>query len=300
MTATGIAEKNDAAFPGSLAPGVWVLGHGFFTVYLVRGSRKTALIELGVSATVDAVVAQLQSLGIKPDFLVMMHPHGDHIDGLPGLLRAYPAARVVAGPGAEAFIAHPKTAKALVDEDRFITDFMSKQGVASSQSSLTEAPTLAGSLTVNDGDTIDLGGRTLQFLTVKGHAPGGIAVFIPEIRVLMPSDSLGYRFSRGGFFPIYFTGYNDYMATIDRLESLQPEMLCLPHQGALCGEARHRAFADARRAAADMRNRILNDTRSDDHIVADIFNDFYRDELKLYTRENIVGCCRLLIKRSRE
>jgi 2-aminobenzoylacetyl-CoA thioesterase len=300
MTSTGTVRKNDETFPISLAPGLWVLGHGFFTVYLIQGSRKTALIELGVSATVDTIVAQLQSLGIAPDFLVMMHPHGDHINGLPGLLRAYPAARVIAGPGAEAFIAHPKTAKALVDEDRFITNFMSTQEVVSTHSPLTEAPTLAGSRTVSDGEAIDLGGRTLQFLTVKGHAPGGIAVFIQEIGALMPSDSFGYRFSRGGFFPIYFTGYDDYMATIGRLESLQPDMLCLPHQGALCGEDRNRAFADARRAASDMRNRILNDARSDDDIVADIFADFYRDELKLYTRENIVGCCRLLIKRSRE
>ena len=300
MTAINSARKNEPPFPRSLAPGLWMLGHGFFTLYLVRGTQRTALIELGVSATVDAVVAQLQSLGIKPDFLVMMHPHGDHINGLPGLVRAFPAARVVAGPGAEAFIAHPKTAKALVDEDRFITDFMATQDMVSADSPLTKAPTLAGSLTVNEGETIDLGGLTLQFFTVKGHAPGGIAVFIPEIRALMPSDSLGYRFSRGGFFPIYFTGYNDYIATIDRLETLLPEILCLAHQGALSDKDLDQAFADARRAAADMRNRILKDTRSDDDIMTDIFADFYRDELKLYTRENIVGCCRLLIKRSRE
>jgi glyoxylase-like metal-dependent hydrolase (beta-lactamase superfamily II) len=299
MTATGETGKN-LMFPSQLTSGLWMLGHSYFTAYLARGTRMTALIEMGVSATVDAVTAQLRSLEVKPDLLVVMHPHGDHINGLPGLMRAFPAAEVIAGPGAASFIAHPKAAKSLVEEDRFITAFMSSQGVSSSHSPLIEAPTLAGSHTVDDGETIDLGGITLQFLTVRGHAPGSIAVFIPEMKALMPSDSLGYRFSRGGFFPIFFTGYNEYMATISRLESLHPEILGLAHQGALSREAQEPAFAEARRSATGMRERILSDTRPDDDIVADIFKDFYRDELKLYTRENIIGCCRLLIKRSRE
>jgi len=299
MTATGETGKN-LMFPSQLTFGLWMLGHSYFTVYLARGTRMTALIETGVSATVDAVTAQLQSLEAKPDLLVVMHPHGDHINGLPGLTQAFPAAEVIAGPGAAPFIAHPKAARALVEEDRFITDFMSSKGVSSSRSPLIEAPTLAGSRAVDDGETIDLGGLTLQFLTVRGHAPGSIAVFIPEIKALMPSDSLGYHFSRGGFLPIFFTGYSDYMATIDRLEALHPELLGLAHQGALSGKARESAFTEARRSASGMRERILQDTRPDDDIVADIFKDFYRDELKLYTRENIIGCCRLLIKRSRE
>jgi hypothetical protein len=34
--------------------------------------------------------------------------------------------------------------------------------------------------------------------------------------------------------------------------------------------------------------------------VAEIFAEFTRDELTLYSRENIMNCCRLLIRRSRE
>jgi len=294
------AKKIDLTIPSQVAEGLWMLGHSYFNLYLARGRKVTALIEQGVSATVDTVVAQLKSLDIKPDLLVVTHPHGDHVNGLPGLLQAFPDVRVMAGPGAETFISHPKTAKALIDEDRFITDFMATQGMVSSNSPLIEAPTLTGSLTVNDGETVDLGGLTLQILAVKGHAPGSIAVFIPEIKALLPSDCLGYRFAKGGFFPIYFTGYSDYMASIDRLESLQPEVLGLAHQGVLSGRAKEQAFIEARKSAMEMRKRILEDPRADDEIVMDIFRDFYRDELKLYTRENIISCCRLLIKRSRE
>ena len=65
----------------------------------------------------------------------------------------------------------------------------------------------------------------------------------------MASDSLGFRIPSLGFFPIFFTGYADYMAVIDRMEALQPRILCLAHQGPLTGENARRAFQDAREAA---------------------------------------------------
>ena len=87
----------------------------------------------------------------------------------------------------------------------------------------------------SDGEEIDLGGVTLRFLAVGGHAPGNLAVFIPEERTLLASDSLGFHYPGGGFFPVFFTGYGEYMATLDRLESLHPERLGLGHYGWMRG-----------------------------------------------------------------
>jgi hypothetical protein len=52
--------------------------------------------------------------------------------------------------------------------------------------------------------------------------------------------------------------------------------------------------------ASDLRERLKNDRRNDETAVAGIFSEFYRDELTLYSRENILDCCRLLLRRSRE
>ena len=49
-----------------------------------------------------------------------------------------------------------------------------------------------------------------------------------------------------------------------------------------------------------MKKKILVHPGNDDRIIEEIFNEFYRDELLIYSRENIVGCCRLLLRRSRE
>ena len=93
-------------YPRLLAEDVWLVGNYFFNLYLVRGRSRSALIEVGVSATVDAVIAQLETLSTEPDYLIVTHPHGDHFTGLAGLRTRYPRARVVAGQGAAEGIPH--------------------------------------------------------------------------------------------------------------------------------------------------------------------------------------------------
>jgi glyoxylase-like metal-dependent hydrolase (beta-lactamase superfamily II) len=154
-------------------------------------------------------------------------------------------------------------------------------------------------MVATEGETLDLGGRSIQFFHVGGHAIGNILVHVPGCRALMVSDSLGFRIPSIGFFPIFFTGYADYMATIDRLESLEPRILCLAHQGPLVGEDARKAFKDAREATRSLCEEIRSDPRDEDAVINDLYPRFYRDELALYTRENIIGCCRLVIRRSR-
>jgi len=293
--------EENRKYPNRLAPGLTVLGHDYFHHYLIEGEERTALVEAGVSATADLVIGQLESIGIRPDFLVVSHPHVDHINGLPALRAAFPDAVVLAGEGAPEFLAHPRTGASLVADDRFITRFLAGKGLRTDRPPLAEPPSLAGCRVVRDGDRIDLGGRTLVFLAAPGHAPGNLAVHIPEIDALLVSDSLGYLYPGQGFFPIFFTGYADYLNTIDRFEALKPRLLGLPHQGYFAGEEEVSwAFAAARRAAREMRERILGDCRPDEEILRDLYDLSYRDQLTLYSEDNIIGCCRLLLRRSRE
>jgi 2-aminobenzoylacetyl-CoA thioesterase len=117
---------------------------------------------------------------------------------------------------------------------------------------------------------------------------------------VLASDSLGYRLSGLGFFPIFFTGYADYMATIDTIESLKPEILGLAHNGIIQGPDIKKTLQEAREAAQGIMAYILHDRRDDEAVVQDLLREYYRDELTLYTGENIMGCCRLLVRRVRD
>jgi 2-aminobenzoylacetyl-CoA thioesterase len=238
--------------PVKLASGLWLLGNSYFNIYLVQGDNASALIELGVTATADEVAGQLSKLSVVPDYLIVMHPHGDHINGLTALRGHFPLARVIAGEGAAEFLAHPKTAAGLISDDRYFSEFLSRKGFGIQHTPLTEPPSLEGAIIVYDNEELNLGGITLRFLDVEGHALGNLAVYIPELLALMPSDSLGFRIPALGFFPIFFTGYSDYMATLDRLQALRPEILGLPHQGPLFGNEVQAAFETGRKNSRNL------------------------------------------------
>jgi glyoxylase-like metal-dependent hydrolase (beta-lactamase superfamily II) len=287
-------------FPIKLAEGLWVLGNSFFNLYLVKGEQASALIEVGVSATVETVTEQLTALGVTPTFLVVTHPHADHVTGLPGLKETFADALAVAGEGAPEFLAHPKAGPAIVEEDRHMSEFLHSRGLQPGRPPLEEAPVLADCLIAREGDEMDLGGLTLRYLSIEGHAPGNINVYIPELEALVASDSLGFRFVKKGFYPIFFMGFDAYIGGMDRLRDLRPKILCVAHQGPLTGDEAETAFEQARQTAVEMRDRIVNDPRDRHEIQQDLFKECYNEEFLLYSAENISNCCKLLVKRAVE
>jgi glyoxylase-like metal-dependent hydrolase (beta-lactamase superfamily II) len=287
-------------FPQSPSGRVRVLGNRAFPVYLVRGDRCSALVEAGISATADDVCRLLDRSGVTPDFIVITHPHGDHVAGLDAVRGKFPAIRVLAGEGTAAFLSRPRIAKSIVAEDRYMSSRLAARGYPAGRPPMSKVPSLDGAVICSDGEELDLGGVTLRFLAVGGHAAGNLAVFIPEVRTLLASDSLGFYYPGERFFPVFFTGYGEYMTTLDRLESLHPESLGLGHYGCMREAEVGETFALARRSASGLRERLKNDPWDEETAVSGIFGEFYRDELTLYSRENIIDCCRLLLRRSRE
>lgn len=289
-----------ASFPLKLAEGLWTLGNPYFYLFLVKGEQAAALVEVGVSAVTDEVIRQLDALGMSPNFLVVTHPHADHLTGLAGLRERYPAALVVMGDGTRKFLAHPNAAAPIIAEDKTMADFLASRGLPPGRAPIEELPSVGDALVATDCDEMDLGGRTLRFLEAEGHAPGSITVYVPEVEALIASDSLGFSFPERGFYPVFFTSFSDYIATIDRLAGLQPQILGVAHQATRMGAAATRAFEEARGHAFAMRDRIRADNRDPHAIAQALFEEWYSDLFLLYSPENILGCCRLLVKRSRE
>ncbi|MCX5850337.1 MAG: MBL fold metallo-hydrolase [Deltaproteobacteria bacterium] len=288
-------------FPRQINDNLWILGNDYFHLYLIKGKNAIALVEMGISATVNIVLEQLSSLEAKPDYLIVTHPHSDHITGLNYLRHSFPGAKVITGKGAGSFITHPKAAKSMIAEDLHMIESMASRGFCCRRTAITSVPSLSGCKVVNNGEELNLGDFTIRFLEVKGHSPGNILVHIPAIKTLLVSDSLGNHYKGRGFFPTFFTGFKDYLTTIDRLEKLAPMVIGLAHNGFYSESKEIREiFQSARKAANDVKTYIINDKRSDDDILQDLFHFYYIDELAIYSPQNILNCCRLLVCRINE
>jgi len=291
-------SRHPSDYPIQLSSRVTVLGNYYINQFLVQGDKKTALFEAGISGMVDTVIHQLEHLGMVPDYLIVSHPHSDHITGLTGLMERFPAAQVVAGAGAADFVAHPKAGPHMLAEDAFMSKGLAERGVIPGRPPIDTVPDLSGVREVADTAVLDLGGVSLELFPVEGHSPGNILGRVGKI--LFCSDSLGFHFPGRGFWPLFFTGAGEYLDTQAKIQAMAPAIVCPGHQGPLQHQAAAAGIQAGIDAARDFIERVTRTTLTDQELEAQLFKESYRDEFTLYTEENIANCNRLLIKRARQ
>jgi len=288
-------------FPYKINDNLWILGNDYFHIYLIIGKKTCVLVETGISATVEVLLDQIASLKRKPDYLVVTHPHSDHITGLDYLKSSFPHAAVIVGQGAELFAAHPKAAQSFIMEDKHMLKSMKSRGLCKREEAISSVPMLSGSTVVHDGEEIDLGGLTVCFIEARGHSPGNILVQIPHMSTILVSDSLGNYYQGKGFFPTFFTGYKEYVDTIHALQKSRINNLGLAHHGFFCGQEQiEKTFQKALESTRHVLNYVTHNEKSDEDIAKELFKFYYIDELTVYSSQNILNCCRLLVKRIRE
>lgn len=294
------ATKKLRISPLALTNNLWVLGNYYFNLYLVQGKNGSALIEAGISAIADRVIQQIETLDISPTYLIITHPHADHVTGLGALRERYPDAIVVAGKGAKDFLIHPKALQAILKEDQFMSNRLYGLGTKPGRPPIEKFEFPENHIPVKDKHDIDLGGISLRCIKVEGHSPGNIVIHIPAMKALMLSDSLGFHFPGQEFLPLFLTDFSDYINTIDFMKSLNPNILGFGHQGPLMGFTTKNVFKESRQASFDMLSRVMNEEKKSNDLAEEIFKEYYRDEFTLYSEENIRSVAQLLVRRGRE
>ena len=132
-----------------------------YNAYLVEGSEKTALIDTVDPDKVDVLLSQLQDVA-QVDYVVAHHAEQDHSGSIPQVLARYENAKVVATPKAKEMLIDLLS----IPTDRF--------------------------LTVEDGQTLSLGDKTLEFVyTPWVHWPETMVSWLQQDRILFTCDFFG-------------------------------------------------------------------------------------------------------------
>jgi flavorubredoxin len=163
----------EVSWVGALDPNIRVFDvimaapHGTtYNAYLVQGRDKRALIETVKSGFEERLFENLQQV-LEPwdvDYLVLNHTEPDHTGALPVVLEKLGYPQVACSKSVKLFVS------ALLNQD-------------------------VNPLLVGSGDTLDLGGKTLEFIHAPFlHWPDTMFTYLPEDRMLFPCDFLGAHF----------------------------------------------------------------------------------------------------------
>ena len=138
-----------------------------YNAYLVKGSKKTALIDTVDPTMASVLIDNLNQLGVKNiDYVIANHAEQDHSGALPQILKFYPNAVVVATPKCKNLLKE----LLLIPESKIIT--------------------------VEDGGTLSLGDKTLEFIHAPWvHWPETMLTYLREDKILFTCDLFGSHFA---------------------------------------------------------------------------------------------------------
>lgn len=224
----GVAER--------LADDLWVLDtvfqgeRGVIASYMLVGSDGLALVDVGSAASLDMLLAGIHAAGFDArdvSHLLLTHVHLDHAGASGPLVRLLPRARI---------FVHSIGAPHLIDPTKLVSSAERIYGERMQGLWGHMEPVPADRITVvNDGDTVDVGARTLRVLYTPGHAIHHVAYFDAERREVFAGDVAGVHLQGVDFVrpptPPPDLNLEDWSGSIDRLESLRPNVLYLPHFG---------------------------------------------------------------------
>ncbi|MEA3036965.1 MAG: hydroxyacylglutathione hydrolase [Sphingomonadales bacterium] len=158
--------------------------------YLVADPERRTGVLIDGNDELGPLLERAEREGIEITHVLVTHPHGDHIAGLP---------EARAKLGNPPLVAHAATAAELDDEVEVI---------------------------LGDGDVLDAGGIGIEALFTPGHAAGHLAYLI-DGEHLFTADVL-FKGTVGGTMAPGASGFDDLKASVMRLMELHPETLVHP------------------------------------------------------------------------
>ncbi len=143
-----------------------------YNSYLVKGSQKIALIDTVDPKKSDELFENLEDLGInRIDYVISNHAEQDHSGTIPMVLNKFPEAKVITNKKCKNL---EKDLLAISDE-KFIT--------------------------VEDGETLSLGDKTLKFIfTPWVHWPETMSTYLMEDKIMFTCDFFGSHIASSDLF----------------------------------------------------------------------------------------------------
>lgn len=224
--------------------GLWLIDAGYqgrngiIAAYLLAGNGDLALIETGPTSTLPNLLAGIEAAGFDPADLTdafVTHIHLDHAGAAGALAAERPGLRVHV---------HPIGAPHMVDPSRLLASAARIYGDRMDELWGETSPVPEAQIVpFEDGQTINVAGRTLQVIFTPGHASHHVVFWDSGSDALFMGDLAGARMPGHDFIsatvPPPEVDRDLWAQSIARLQPLRPQRLYLTHYGAFDDGAAH-------------------------------------------------------------
>jgi flavorubredoxin len=185
-----------------------------YNSYLVIGSDKTVLIDTVDPTKSHELLDNLEKLDVDIDYLIVNHAEQDHSGSIPNILEKYENAVVITNSKCKGLLMEFLP----IAEEKFMV--------------------------INDGDTLDLGNKTLKFLiTPWVHWPDTMVTYLEEDKIVFSCDFFGshrattklfadkdiYRSAKKYYAEIMMPFRTIIRKNLDKLDKIEIDMIAPSH-----------------------------------------------------------------------
>ncbi|MFC6939933.1 MBL fold metallo-hydrolase [Salinirubellus sp. GCM10025818] len=240
-------------------------------VSLVESDGEALLVDTGRrreptgSPAIDIVEERIDRRGLDLSTVVLTHYHYDHVGNAAAIVERHDA-EVVCHPADRPVIEDPTRLTLTERLESFGGDpqEVASELCLSGTESLTADASVVDSLypgpttvprTVDDGDTLPVGGTDVRVIHTPGHTPGHLSLYVPGTRSLYLGD-VGYWPTPLSPHPVGRAG--DQLASVERCLDFETEYLFPGHGLPRCGSTDAEDYLlDALLRARQLEDRLL-------------------------------------------
>jgi 2-aminobenzoylacetyl-CoA thioesterase len=265
---------------GKIAEGLYGIGMPELPAFLLTGGQP-ALFDAGTTFMGPRYLEGLKShLGNENRlrFNFLTHSHFDHCGATPYLKRKISGLQAAAHPLAAQTFQKPN-AVALIKslcrdyEDQY-RSFIGDEDVS--------FDILHVDIMLEEGMEIDLsGGVSFKVIATPGHTRDSVSFFIPRLKALITGEAVGVFDRNMTIHPEFLASYGDYLASLEKLASLDLDILMMSHYFTLTGEDARGYVAKSIERTKVFKARIeqaLHESHGDrDAVVKRIYREDYEE-----------------------
>ncbi len=269
-----------------IADNIYFFPGAFFMFYVVKGKKRTALLELGISQLVPQVMHDFRENfdhADAPGLLVALHGHFDHAGSAARWKKELPDAELAGAQAAANALGNPdmmpgyRRSMEAASANPFFKDMFPE-----SEDDVFLEPVKFDTI-LKEGDTIDLGGEVLEVFETPGHSECSLSLFHPSSSTCFASDACGLPLPNGRIWPTSFIDKSQYLDSIRKLKGLDAENLCMGHTMPYRGAHKIGRLLDKNIEAVSnfyaLTERLWNETGDEKQVLDALYKEYAGDGL---------------------
>ena len=225
--------------PGKVTDRIDFLGTREICLYLLKG-KEAMIIGGGMSWIAPSLERQFSEMDFdfkKIKYLVIPHSHFDHCGAVPYLKRKFPGIQIVASAYSKEVFSKEKAMNFIANINK---EMVEKLGFQNEYKGLNlQFDKIRVDRVATENDIIDLGDRVeAHFLEVPGHTKCSLAVYVPRLKAMFPSDSAPHPTDDGSELshPSPQYDFSLYLESLRKLATYEVAICGFEHHGIFIGE----------------------------------------------------------------